>query len=263
MKFLILRRITQISILVLFILGNVYGVKILSGNLSSSLLFGQIPLSDPFAVLQILLAGFSVGINAIIGAIIVFAFYALIAPRAFCSWICPVNLLTDITYKLREKFGFKGEKILNVSKNLRYYLLALTLILSLALSLPAFESISFVGIIQRGIIYGSVSAIGIAIGIVAFDMFVLKRGICSHVCPLGAFYAVISKFALIRVKHDANACTKCMKCKLVCPEVQVLDMIGKESRAVSSSECISCGRCIDVCGDGALNFSIRNLRREK
>ena len=122
MKFLILRRITQISILVLFILGNVYGVKILSGNLSSSLLFGQIPLSDPFAVLQILLAGFSVGINAIIGAIIVFAFYALIAPRAFCSWVCPVNLLTDIAYKLREKFGFKGEKILNVSKNLRYYL---------------------------------------------------------------------------------------------------------------------------------------------
>ena len=142
-------------------------------------------------------------------------------------------------------------------------MLALALILSLALSVPAFESISFVGIIQRGIIYGSVSAIGIAIGIVAFDMFVLKRGICSHICPLGAFYAVISNFALIRVKHDANACTKCMKCKLVCPEVQVLDMIGKESRAVSSSECISCGRCIDVCGDGALNFSIRNLRREK
>ena len=95
MKFLILRRITQISILVLFILGNAYGFKILSGNLSSSSLFGQIPLSDPFAVLQILLASFSVGINAIIGAIIVFVFYALIAPRAFCSWVCPVNLLTD------------------------------------------------------------------------------------------------------------------------------------------------------------------------
>ena len=28
----------------------------------------------------------------------------------------PSNLLTDIAYKLREKFGFKGEKILNVSK---------------------------------------------------------------------------------------------------------------------------------------------------
>ena len=263
MKFLILRRITQISILVLFILGNVYGVKILSGNLSSSLLFGKIPLSDPFALLQILLASFSAGINAIIGAIIIFAFYAAIAPRVFCSWVCPVNLLTDIAFKLREKFGFKSEKILNVSKNFRYFLLALTLVLSLALSFPAFESISFVGIVQRGIIYGSLSALGIAVAIIAFDMFVLKRGICSHICPLGAFYAVISKFALIRVKHDAKACTKCMKCKLICPEMQVLDMIGKESRSVSSSECISCGRCIDVCGDGALKFSIRNLRREK
>jgi len=263
MKFLILRRITQISILVLFILGNVYGVKILSGNLSSSLLFGKIPLSDPFALLQILLASFSAGINAIIGAIIIFAFYVAIAPRVFCSWVCPVNLLTDIAFKLREKFGFKSEKILNVSKNFRYFLLALTLVLSLALSFPAFESISFVGIVQRGIIYGSLSALGIAVAIIAFDMFVLKRGICSHICPLGAFYAVISKFALIRVKHDAKACTKCMKCKLICPEMQVLDMIGKESRSVSSSECISCGRCIDVCGDGALKFSIRNLRREK
>ena len=107
MKFLILRRITQISILALFILGNFYGVKILSGNLSSSLLFGQIPLSDPFALVQILLASFSVGINAIIGAGIIFALYALVAPRAFCSWICPINLLTDIAFKLREKFGFK------------------------------------------------------------------------------------------------------------------------------------------------------------
>ena len=263
MKFLILRRITQISILALFVLGNIYGVKILSGNLSSSLLFGKIPLSDPFALVQILLASFSAGINAIIGAGIIFAFYALVAPRAFCSWICPINLLTDIAFKLREKFGFKGEKVLNVSKNLRYYLLALALILSLALSYPVFESVSYIGIIQRGIIYGSASALGIAVAIIAFDMFVLKRGICSHVCPLGAFYAIISKFALIRVKHDAQACTKCMKCKLICPEMQVLDMIGKESRSVSSSECISCGRCIDVCGDGALKFSIRNLRREK
>ena len=263
MKFLILRRITQISILALFVLGNVYGVKILSGNLSSSLLFGKIPLSDPFALIQILLASFSAGINAIIGAIVIFAFYAIIAPRVFCSWVCPVNLLTDIAFKLREKFGFKSEKILNVSKNFRYFFLALTLVLSLALSFPAFESISFVGIVQRGIIYGSLSALGVAVAIIAFDMFVLKRDICSHICPLGAFYAVISKFALIRVKHDAQACTKCMKCKLICPEMQVLDMIGKESRSVSSSECISCGRCIDVCGDGALKFSIRNLRREK
>ena len=60
MKFLILRRISQILILGLFFASNYYGVKILQGNLSSSLLFGVLPLSDPFAVLQLFLASFSI-----------------------------------------------------------------------------------------------------------------------------------------------------------------------------------------------------------
>ena len=60
MKFLILRRISQILILGLFFASNYYGVKILQGNLSSSLLFGVLPLSDPFAVLQLFLASFNI-----------------------------------------------------------------------------------------------------------------------------------------------------------------------------------------------------------
>ena len=58
MKYLILRRISQILILGLFFASNYYGVKILQGNLSSSLLFRVLPLSDPFAVLQLFLASF-------------------------------------------------------------------------------------------------------------------------------------------------------------------------------------------------------------
>jgi ferredoxin-type protein NapH len=50
-----------------------------------------------------------------------------------------------------------------------------------------------------------------------------------------------------------------MKCKVVCPEQQVLYMIGKESIPVLSGECTNCARCIEVCDDDALNFSIRDL----
>ena len=88
MKFLILRRISQILILGLFFASNYYGVKILQGNLSSSLLFGVLPLSDPFAVLQLFLASFSIASGALLGAGIVFAFYAIIALRVFCGWVC-------------------------------------------------------------------------------------------------------------------------------------------------------------------------------
>ncbi|OPA76541.1 quinol dehydrogenase ferredoxin subunit NapH [Campylobacter pinnipediorum] len=263
MKVLFFRRFIQISLLVLFISSNYYGLSLLKGDFSSSLILNTIPLSDPFAVLQLSLAGFSVGLSAILGAFIVFIFYALIAPRAFCSWVCPVNLFVDIAFKLRQKLGFEKEKkLLNLSKKTRYFMLLFALILSFVLSFAAFESVSYIGLLARAIIFLNSSVFGIILCIIVFEMFIMQRGICSHLCPLGAFYAIISRFSFIRVAHELDHCTKCNKCKIVCPEVQVLDMIGKRSDFVKNTECISCGRCIDVCNDNALKFSIRNLRRK-
>ncbi|WP_295146703.1 quinol dehydrogenase ferredoxin subunit NapH [uncultured Campylobacter sp.] len=263
MKYLILRRISQILILALFAVSNFYGVKILQGNLSSSLLFGVVPLSDPFAVLQLFLASFSIASTALAGAGIVLIFYAFIAPRAFCSWVCPVNIITETARWFRVKLGFdKDGKIVNFSKNTRYYALGFVLILSLVTSAPAFEGVSYIGIIQRGVIYGGVLWLFVALGVFAIDAFLGDRIVCSKICPLGAFYAITSKFSLIRVEHNADNCTHCMKCKLICPENQVLGIIGKQNGFVASSECTSCGRCIDVCGDDALKFNIRNLRRK-
>ncbi|MDL0088993.1 quinol dehydrogenase ferredoxin subunit NapH [Campylobacter gastrosuis] len=261
MKIVILRRLTQLTILSLFVLGNFYGVKILLGDFSASTLFG-VHLADPFAVIQLLLAGFSLGANAIFGAFIVAIFYALIAPRAFCGWVCPVNFLSELAFNLRAKFGSTNQKrVLNLSKNARYYLLAFSLIFSAIFGFAAFESVSQVGLLVRSIVFLQGSFFGIVLCILVFEIFIFSRGICSHICPLGAFYAIISKFSLIRISHNFQNCTKCNKCKVVCPENQVLDMIAKRNDFVRNSECISCGRCIDVCDDDALNFNI--IRRKQ
>jgi ferredoxin-type protein NapH len=53
-----------------------------------------------------------------------------------------------------------------------------------------------------------------------------------------------------------------MKCKVVCPEIQVLHMINKSSEAVVD-ECTNCGRCVEVCEDDALNFDLRKYIKEK
>jgi ferredoxin-type protein NapH len=100
-RFLILRRITQVSLMVLYFSANAYGLKILTGNLSSSLLFGIIPLSDPFAVLQMFSAGAILSIDVLIGALIILLFYMTIGGRAFCSWVCPINMITDLANWLR------------------------------------------------------------------------------------------------------------------------------------------------------------------
>lgn len=262
MKYLILRRIVQVAILTLFVLGNHYGLKVLQGNLSSSLIFGVIPLSDPLAILQLFLASFTLSSGALLGMLVVVGIYALIAPRAFCAWVCPVNIITDFARFFRLRLGYDHDsKVITLSRNSRYYLLAFVLIASLALQTPVFESVSFIGIIQRGIIFGGSLWLFVAFGVFAVDAFLGDRLICSKICPLGALYALIGRFAMIRIEHDSQNCTKCMKCRTICPETQVLKIIGKESGLITSSECISCGRCIEVCEDNALKFSIRNLRR--
>ena len=259
MKWTIFRRIVQLGILALFIAGNCYGIKILQGNLSSSMLFGSINLSDPFALLQLFLASFSIATTSLFGALIVLVFYAIIAPRAYCGWVCPINLLTDLAAWIRAKLDIRA-KILNLSNKTRYYLVVLALVCSGFFSIAAFETLNFVGFFTRAVTSLSITAVAIAIVVVVFEVFAGNRVICSHLCPLGGFWAIISKFSLIRIYHNVSKCEKCNKCKTVCPEVQVLDLIGKQDFKISS-ECISCGRCVEICHDDALSFSILGVKK--
>ena len=56
-RFLFWRRLTQLSILLMFLSGPYFGVWILKGNYSGSLLFDVIPLSDPLITLESLASG--------------------------------------------------------------------------------------------------------------------------------------------------------------------------------------------------------------
>ncbi len=257
-KFLIARRIVQISILLLFFTGNYYGWKILTGNLSTSFLFGKIPLSDPYAVLQMFVAGAVISSNLLIGAAIILLFYAVIGGRAFCSWVCPVNIITDAANWTRRKFGFDMvSKRQPSTRNLRYWIIIISLIISFFLGLAAFEFVSPISMVHRGLVFGMGFGWATIAVLYLFDLFVLKNGWCGHLCPLGGFYSIIGKFRLLKVRHNTQACTGCMKCKVVCPEVEVLHMIDKESIPVTSGECTNCGRCIDVCDDNALGFFLK------
>ncbi len=258
-KYLILRRLVQLSLLFLYFAGNYWGWTVLQGDLSSSVLFGTVPLSDPLAVLQILATGAVLGVNALVGAAIIALFYGIIGGRAFCSWVCPVNMVTDLANWLRRKLYIdRIERKVWITRNARYYMIVLALIVSALTGLAAFEVISPITILNRGVIFGFGAGVGLLVAIFIFDLFVVKNGWCGHICPLGGVHSIIGKYSLIRVTHTSENCTLCMKCKEVCPEVQVLGMIGKRSEDVVNGECTNCGRCVDVCDDDALGFHIRN-----
>ncbi len=260
-RYLILRRITQVGIMFLYIAANVWGWKILEGNLSASKILDTIPMSDPFAIAQMFAAGAVLATDVLIGALVALVFYMLIGGRAFCSWVCPVNLVTDSANYLRRKLDidrFQKERQ-PITRRTRYWMLGLSIVLSTLMGIAAFEFISPISMLHRGLVFGIGFGWAAVLIIFIFDLFVLKNGWCGHVCPLGGFYSLIGRFSFIRVHHIEENCTLCMKCKVVCPEKQVLHMIGKESLPVLSGECTNCARCIEVCDDDALEFSIRNF----
>jgi ferredoxin-type protein NapH len=263
-RYLFLRRFVQIGLLLLYFGANHWGWTILMGNLSSSSFLGVIPLSDPYAALQMLAAGAVLAADLLIGVAVIGIFYLLIGGRVFCSWVCPINIITDAAAFTRRFFDIdRNQKRQPATRYMRYWVLVLSLIISAVMGVTAFEFISPISMVHRGIIFGLGFGWAAMLIIFLFDLFVLKNGWCGHLCPLGGFYSLLGKFSLIRVKHTVENCTACMKCKTVCPERQVLHMIDKESLPVLSGECTNCARCIEVCDDNALGFSIRELAKNK
>jgi len=261
-RYLVLRRFVQLSLLFLFVGGNVFGWQVLKGNYSSALLFDTVNLSDPYATLQILCTGFVAGADVLLGALTVLLLYGMLFGRMFCSWICPVNILTDTAIYASKKL--KLENRLKFSRRTRYGVLILGLLLSAILATPAFELISPVGMLHRAVIFGVGGSWAVLLAVFLFDFGFSRFGWCGHLCPIGAFYSLVGRFAILKIRHDKDSCTNCGKCFKVCHEQQVLSRINISSGFISSGECSTCMRCVEVCEDGALKLSLRNpLKKEK
>jgi len=90
-----------------------------------------------------------------------------------------------------------------ISRVARYWILGLGLILSAIMGIAAFEFVSPISMLHRGIIFGMGFGWSAILMIFLFDLFVLKNGWCGHLCPLGAFYSLVGKFSFIRVHHTS------------------------------------------------------------
>lgn len=254
-RYLISRRVVQIGFLILFFGSNYYGWKVLMGNYSSAYVFESFNLADPYAVLQILATGFLLQIDVLLGAVIVLLFYGIFAGRSFCSWVCPMNIVTDFAHWIRRKTGMnKVDDKIPVTRNIRYWFMGLGIVLSALTGIAAFEFISPISMLHRGIIFGMGFGLAAVVAIFLFDLFVIKNGWCGFLCPLGGFYSIIGKYSLIRVNHKKENCTECNQCFLVCPEKQVLSIINKQSGSIKYGACTNCARCVEVCEDNALKF---------
>ncbi|MDF5663055.1 quinol dehydrogenase ferredoxin subunit NapH [Vibrio parahaemolyticus] len=254
-RFLVLRRLCQLTIIALFMAGPTLGV--LTGNLSSSMLLDTVPLSDPLIVLQALATGHIPEFNALLGVVIVVVFYAILAPRAFCAWVCPLNIVTDLAAWLRRKFKIKASY--RWSPAIRYWLIPVLMLGSALSGAILWTWLDPVAALHRGLVFGMGAGWVLIALVFVLDLLLVEHGWCGHLCPLGATYGVIGRKSLLRVTAVRREdCTKCMDCFYVCPEPEVLRQPLKEAdRRVMDQNCISCGRCLDVCPEQVFEFKNR------
>jgi ferredoxin-type protein NapH len=258
-KWLLLRRTSQIGILLLFLIGPWFKLWIVKGNLNYSYTLGLLPLTDAFQFVQLLVSRQVPQMLAIIGVVIVVLFYLLVGGRAYCSWVCPVNLVTDFANWLRTRLGLKGGA--HLSRQTRYWILGMTLVATALTGTLVWEMVNPVTMLHRGLIFGMGFAWAVILVVFLFDLFVMRQGWCGHLCPVGVFYGLIGKLSLLRVKLPAReACNDCMDCFAVCPEQQVirpaLKAINGSPPIILNTNCTNCGRCIDVCSKNVFRFGV-------
>ena len=260
-RWLLLRRASQLGIIALFLAGPLLDIWIVKGNLAYSYTLDVLPLTDPYVLLQALVGGVIPEAVAVVGVAIVLAFYSLVGGRVYCSWVCPVNMITDAAAWLRRKLGIRGTS--HASRSTRFWILGATFLLSAITGSIVWELVNPVSITLRAILFGVGLAWILILAIFLFDLLVARDGWCGHYCPVGAFYSLLSTWAPLRVvAANREACDDCMDCFNVCPEPQVIKPALKGAAkgigpVIQANQCTNCGRCIDVCAEEVFRFGNR------
>lgn len=79
-----------------------------------------------------------------------------------------------------------------------------------------------------------------------------RRFWCRYLCPLGALFALVSKFRLSK-RIVTDKCISCGKCYRECK----MDAISEDFQSFSHAECIECMNCVAVCPTDAFNYSLK------
>jgi polyferredoxin len=74
------------------------------------------------------------------------------------------------------------------------------------------------------------------------------RFYCRFVCPLGALFGILSRFALWRVGKREDVCTQCKFCSAGC------EGACQPAEQIRHSECILCMNCLENCRHGLMTY---------
>ena len=152
------------------------------------------------------------------------------------------------------------EKIDKPLRYVKYIVLVLTLVLAwktAGLWVNPYDPWAAYGHISAGITSlieeYSIALIILIVTIVGSLLY--DRFFCKYLCPMGAFYGIISKLSPSKITRNETTCINCGLCDKNCPA----NIKVSELKEIKSAECINCQSCILSCPkNNTLEFKVKN-----
>jgi len=179
---------------------------------------------------------------------------AVLLKRGFCSWICPIGLLTEYLNRLHMLIFRKNVKLspwLDYPlRSLKYlflgfFLWAIVLQMNaVALDYFIYSPYNMVADIKMLYFFTDITPFAFWVLVALVVLSILIRNFwCRYLCPYGALLGVLSFLSIFKVYRNVETCTNCKKCTRTCP----VDIRVHKTSGVYSDECHACLKCVAVC----------------
>lgn len=173
--------------------------------------------------------------------------------KSFCSWICPVGLISEVLSAIgRKVYGrnLRPWRWLDVGlRGLKYLLLGFFLWAVLTMhevALRAFLESPYnrVADVKMGLFFVRASTVTLVVmGLLVVGSTLWTGTWCRYLCPYGALLGLFSRLSPTTVVRNANACIDCKGCDRIC----MAQLRISEVDSVRSPECTGCTDCVAAC----------------
>lgn len=179
---------------------------------------------------------------------------SLFIGRFFCGWVCPVGAVQELIHPVNIKLPlpFLLDRIFS-------YFRFLLLIVGVIFSWLEISNIwNVYDPFQSFFNFKWPLIATILLSVVLAGSILIERFFCRYLCPLGGILALTSKFSLVKMRPDSDACIACGKCSQ--PKACPMDMISANNPytdlpTIEASECLFCHQCADICRYSAIKLS--------
>ncbi len=200
----------------------------------------------------------------------------IIFGRFFCGWLCPFGAIHQFTGYLWNRGSAVSKMVkLNIYRPLqsvKYYILAVFLIAAIfpfstsslqiglldpislitrtfnLMLLPIFD-MKFNVTSMSGRFYEGAWLIFLVFGAAVMLNLFIPRFYCRFICPLGALFGILSRFAIFRIGKNHYNCSDCKRCEEFC------EGACQPNGPIRTSECVMCLNCREGCKEDVMTYS--------